>query len=259
MRMRKPFRILIVLAVAFAMVGHAFAIPSRPSPQRLVNDFAGLFSSAQVDALENMLVALDDSTSNQICVVTVTDLEGKTPANYAYQIGRDWGVGSSDFNNGVVVLVKPKTSSSSGQISIQVGYGLEGAIPDAYAKRIIEQIAIPAFREDNYYQGVYESCKTLAGLASGEISVVRDRDEGFGDMAELIILLLFIALVLWLHSKSKGHGGGNRGGGYIYIGPIGGGFGGGGFSGGGGSFGGGGGFGGFGGGSFGGGGASGSW
>lgn len=249
------------VVMVFAMALSGFAIPSRPSPERLVNDLAGIFTSQQVAALENMLVALDDSTSNQICVVTVTDLEGETPANYAYLIGKNWGVGSADFNNGVVVLVKPKTSSSNGQISIQVGYGLEGAIPDIYAKRIIEQTAIPAFRDGDYYRGVYESCETLASLASGEISVPRDYDEGV-DWGEVITILIILAVFVWMISKSKGSGGGGGGGRYIYIGPINGGFGGGSFSGGG-SFGGGGGFGGgfggFGGGSFGGGGASGSW
>ena len=265
LKMRKWLGIIAVPVVALVMAVSSYAaIPSRPSPQRLVNDLAGIFTSQQVAALERMLVALDDSTSNQICVVTVTDLEGRTPADYAYQIGKSWGVGSSDFNNGVVVLVKPKTSSSSGQISIQVGYGLEGAIPDIYAKRIIEQQAIPAFREGDYYTGVYESCKTLSALASGEISVPREYDEGHGDIVEVIVLLLFIALILWLYHKSGGRGNGGGGGRYIYIGPINGGGFGGSFRGGG-SFGGGhsggfgGGFGGFGGGSFGGGGASGSW
>ena len=217
--MRKSFRILLVLAMVFTLAFQSVAIPSRPSPQRLVNDLAGVFTSQQVEILERMLVALDDSTSNQICVVTVTDLEGQTPANYAYLIGKTWGVGSSDFNNGVVVLVKPKTASSGGQISIQVGYGLEGAIPDAYAKRIIEQQAIPAFRENDYYKGVYESCRTLAELASGEISVVREREsESNGDFIELIFIILFIALLLWMARKSNGSSGnGGRGGGYNFF------------------------------------------
>ncbi|MBR1406390.1 MAG: TPM domain-containing protein [Bacteroidales bacterium] len=255
---------LLFLAV---MVLPAAGIPARPQPERLVNDLAGIFTAAQVRHLEQKLVAFDDSTSNQIAVVTVQDLEGYPPAEYAVRIGLGWGVGSKDFNNGIVVLVKPKTDDASGQVSIQVGYGLEGAIPDVYAKRIIDNQMIPHFRSGDYFGGVLEACEKLMAYASGEISVERDRSEdGLEDLVAMMILLGLLFLV-FLYFAKHNNGGGNSGGGgggrYIYIGPIGhsGGsiFGGGSSWGGGGSFGGGGGFGGFGGGSFGGGGASGSW
>lgn len=260
----KGLLLSLLLAVSFLLP--ARAIPSRPQPQRLVNDLAGLFTAAQAGHLERMLVAFDDSTSNQIAVVTVTDLEGYTPAEYAVRIGLDWGVGSADFNNGIVVLVKPKESGGSGQVSIQVGYGLEGAIPDVYAKRIIDSQMIPHFRSGDYYGGVQAACEILMAYASGEISQERDRsDDEMDDVVAFLILFFLVMLVfLYLSSKNKGggnnHSGGGGGGRYIYIGPIGRGsvFTGGSSWGEGGGFGGGG-FGGFGGGSFGGGGASGSW
>ncbi len=258
-------KILTIAAVLLISTVSVFAIPERPQPQRLVNDFAGLFSAGQMEALEHELVAFDDSTSNQITVVTVNDLEGYDAAEYATRIGLEWGVGSERFDNGVVVLVKPK-NSSSGQVFIAVGYGLEGAIPDAYAKRIISNEMIPHFMENDYYGGVSAACSTLMGLASGEISVTREYDEG-GDEALIIALILFMFLVLIIVLAGKNDKGGNNRnrGRRIYTGPIitmgdpwsgssRGGFGGGSFGGG---FGGG--FGGFGGGSFGGGGAGGSW
>ena len=139
----------------------AGAVPSRPEPQRLVNDYAGIFQPHQTDELERMLVAFDDSTSNQIAVVTVLDLEGYSAAEYATQIGLEWQVGSARFDNGIVVLVKPKTADSSGQVFIAVGYGLEGAIPDAYVKRIINNEMIPHFMSEDYYGGVASACRTL--------------------------------------------------------------------------------------------------
>ena len=262
-----------VLALAGAMLlialHTAFAIPQRPEPARLVNDLAGLFSSSQTEHLERMLVAFDDSTSNQIAVVTVPDLEGYDAAEYATRIGLDWGVGSEKFDNGVVILVKPKTTSS-GQVFIAVGYGLEGAIPDAYAKRIINNEMIPHFMQNDYFGGVYEACQTLMKLASGEISELREyEDDEVGlYMALAFFILFFLLLLIVAKNSHNGGGNGGNGGRRIYTGPIitigddfgswgsprgGGGFGGG-FSGG---FGGG--FGGFGGGSFGGGGAGGSW
>ena len=262
MRMKRIEALAAGLLLLLAVCLHATAIPARPSPPRLVNDLAGLFTSAQADRLESMLVAFDDSTSNQIAVVTVTDLEGYAPADYAVRIGLEWGVCSKEFNNGVVVLVKPKNASGAGQVSIQVGYGLEGAIPDIAAGRIIREDMIPHFREDDYYGGVLAACEKLMAYASGEISAPREGEldeEDIEAIAALIFTLLFFIIVVVLITRKNGKGGGNsggRGGGspFIYFGPISGGSRGG-FGGG---FGGGG-FGGFGGGSFGGGGASGSW
>ena len=259
----KSFIFSLFLVLGTVVPGFA-GIPERPDPPRLVNDFAGIFTPAQVAELESMLVSFDDSTSNQITVVTVNDLEGYAPAEYAVKIGLSWGVGNKDFDNGIVVLVVPKTESARGQVSIQVGYGLEGAIPDAYARRIIEQDFIPHFRNDDYYGGVKAGCGTLMKLANGEISEVRERSSDSEELASVMAKILIFMFILYIIIRVIGRhsgdddftgGGGNRGR-HVHVGPIvtwGGGFGGGhgGFGGGG--------FGGFGGGSFGGGGASGSW
>lgn len=244
----------VMLSIPFSAV----AVPTRPDPPRLVNDFAGLFTPAQAAALERGLVAFDDSTSNQIAVVTVLDLEGMPAAEYATRIGLEWQVGSSEFDNGVVLLVKPKTADSYGEVFIAVGYGLEGAVPDAYAKRIIDNELIPHFRENDYYGGVTAACDVLMGLASGEISEPRGDDE---DDAFWIAFISFLVVIVVICILAAFFGNGNSGGGgsggrrTVYTGPVitsGGNFGGfGGSSGGG--------FGGFGGGSFGGGGGGGRW
>lgn len=254
---------------ALTFIISATAIPSRPEPARLVNDLADLFTAEQEEGLEKMLVAFDDSTSNQIAVVTVPDLEGYSSSEYATRIGLEWGVGSAKFDNGVVVLVKPK-NTSSGQVFIAVGYGLEGAIPDAYAKRIINDRMIPHFMGNDYFSGVEEACEMLMKLASGEISEMRDTEEE--DIAAIIatmfILFIILVVIVLVSKDNNSRGGRGNGGRNVFRGPVitigddfggwnptrGGGFGGGSFGGGG--FGG---FGGFGGGSFGGGGAGGSW
>lgn len=258
---------IALLAVALCMTTVINAIPSRPSPPRLVNDLAGIFSAQQRSALENALVEFDDSTSNQIAIVTVPDLEGYTAMEYATRIGLDWQVGSEKFDNGIVMLIKPKTPSSNGEAAISVGYGLEGAIPDVYAKRIIENELIPHFRNNDYYGGVAAACTVLMQLASGEISEPGEKQGGAG-LGTIVISFLFlmILIVIFSGNRNGGNGGGRRN--YHSSGPdladaiiIGSILGGsrGGSSSWGGSSGGFGGFGGFGGGSFGGGGASGSW
>ncbi len=250
-----------IVAPLFLLVQVASAIPQRPEPPRLVNDFASIFTAEQVGELEHQLVAFDDSTSNQITVVTVSDLEGYDPAEYAVKIGLDWQVGSKDFNNGVVLLVKPKTQDSGGKVSIQVGYGLEGAITDAYARIIIENDIIPHFKENDYFGGVQAGLSELMALASGEISQPRSDDEdGLVDgLVAFFFFVIFIVIIVYVfRNDSKGGNSGRGPGGRKSgsSGPVI--FGG---SSSGSSFGSssGGSFGGFGGGSFGGGGASGSW
>lgn len=259
--------LIIIGAVSFAPSVNA--IPPRPEPPRLVNDLAGIFTGRQVSELEDMLVTFNDTTSNQITVVVVDDLEGYESIDYATQIGYKWQVGTAKFNNGIVLLVKPKTRSESGDVAIAVGYGLEGAIPDAYANRIISNYLIPKFKEEDYYGGVYDACEVLMKLASGEISEMQyeDDDEMVGLIVTVIFIVIFLLIVALLTKSDKNGKGGNGGGGSgssrnFDVPPViirGGNSFGGGFSGG--SFGGGrsGGFGGFGGGSFGGGGASGKW
>ena len=262
---RRLLRISVLTTVLACISGIiASAIPSRPEPQRLVNDYASILSQGQISTLENMLVEFDDSTSNQIAIVTTLDLEGYDISEYATRIGIEWQVGSEKFDNGIVIAVKPKTGNSGGKVFIAVGYGLEGAIPDAYVKRIIEGEMIPHFVNNDYYSGISAACDTLMKLASGEISEPQSDDEEDLIYA-LISIILILAISIWViiivfDNNSNNGSGGRRT--VIYTGPIittgnnYGGFGRGGF-GGGGSFGGG--FGGFGGGSFGGGGAGGSW
>lgn len=282
----KYFPTVLVCLLLVCTAAAAISVPAKPDPPRLVNDFAGIFTPSQTYSLENTLTAFADSTSNQITVVTVNDLGGYSPAEFGTEIGLQWKVGSSEYDNGIVVLVKPKSGNSKGEVNISVGYGLEGAIPDSYCKRIIETYMIPHFKNNDYFGGVAAACATLMKLASGEISEPVENSSagpssGFIGLS-IAFFVIFIAIVLASKTGGKGNDGGENGGGFhnddgdlaraIIIGSIlnsgrrssghygrgsfgGGSIGGGGFSGGG--FGGG--FGGFGGGSFGGGGASGSW
>jgi len=259
----------IVLSILFVFiaVSHVQAdIPPRPSPPRLVNDLADILTDQQESALERKLVNFNDTTSNQIAIVIVKTLDGYDPNMYAYEIGEKWQVGQKEFNNGVVVLVKPKYGNERGRVAIQAGYGLEPVITDALSKRIIENEMIPEFKNNNYYQGIDKATDVLMALAAGEISA-----DGYGKnidatpLAALLPFLIFIIIFILIrvsNAKSRSMGGdlpfwtalwlgsnmGRSSGNWNSFSGGSSGFGGGG-----------GGFGGFGGGSFGGGGASGSW
>ena len=269
------------LVFLLLLAGNLFAqVPARPQPQRLVNDLSGLFSSRQVQVLERALVDFADSTSNQIVVVTVPELYGYDKAELAYEIGQQWGVGQKEFDNGLVILIKPKTAYSNGEVFIATGYGLEGAVTDAFAKMVIEREMIPHFRQNDYYGGTVSALKVLMPVIRGEISTDKyaaSQEEGMLPALLFMMFIGFVVFVLAVSSKDNNQnmGGRNNRGGRTFtatdafiLGSIlgnssgrrGGSYGGGSY--GGGSFGGGfggGGFGGFGGGSFGGGGAGGSW
>jgi len=240
-------------------------IPDRPVPPRLVNDFAGMLKTSEVNMLERKLDAFNDSTSTQIAIVTVPSLNGYDKADYAQRLAEKWGIGQKGSNNGVLILVKPKTASSKGEVQIATGYGLEAVIPDITCAEIVDYQILPAFRNGNYYKGLNDATSTIMSLARGEFSA-----SDFGKMVNShkkdssgLILAIIIVIVIFLISRGSG-GSKNRHistGGlpfWLLMGMMGSGRGQGGswggFSGGGG-----GGFGGFGGGSFGGGGAGGSW
>ncbi len=260
--MKKIFLYIFLFcsSVAFAQIDDT--VPKPPNPPRLVVDQTSTLTHDQQEALERKLVAYDDSTSNQIAVVIVPSTGDYEISDYALTLGRKWGVGGKEFNNGIVFLI----AKNDRKVYIATGYGLEGAIPDITAKQIIESEVVPNFRGDDYYRGIDYGTDALIKAAAGEYKAPAGyRKRGSGGGSILGVIIIFIIIMFILSRINRGGGGsfmsrrGARGwtGAPIWWFPSGGSSGGSGWGGGGSS--GGGGFGGFGGGSFGGGGAGGSW
>ena len=249
--MKSKFVITILLFLSSLRIS-AQDVPEPMYPYRLVNDFANIFSSVENQVLEQRLLAYNDSTSTQIYVVTVTDLGGYPASDYAFALGEKWGIGQKSKNNGLVILIKPKTEDSRGQVFIATGYGLEEFINDAYTGRIIRNEMIPYFQNDDYFGGVNAAVDAVVSRLSGEFDYDVDEDEEEFPLLAVIITIIIVIIILQISFRGGDHyidsGGHTRSGGWSS-----GDFGGGGSSGGSGSFGGGGG------GSFGGGGAGGSW
>jgi uncharacterized protein len=240
-------------------------IPAKPSPPRLVNDFANLLSANEVQRLESDLTHYFDSTSTQITIVTLADLGDYDIVDWAVEIGKKWGVGMKQKNNGIVIIVglAPRKKTF-----IATGYGVEGFLPDVICKRIVEQYINPKFKEGRFYDGFNGGFQGIRAAAKGEF-VNENKDKGGDDYTFWIFLFIMLAILIFIIWSRNARGGnaqyGTRrrryqdsGGGWIFWG------GGGGFGGGNGGFGGGGdsdsgSFGGFGGGDFGGGGAGGDW
>jgi uncharacterized protein len=258
--------LLILLSVLWISGVWGQNILPKPNPPKLVTDVANVLSTEQRQILEQKLVALDDSTSNQIAIVLIPTLDGYGVEEYANKLFRDWGIGSKGTNNGVLILA----AIDDRKVWIEVGYGLEGAIPDIVASDIYRKKIVPAFKEGNYYRGLDDAINSLGKAAAGEYKVKRERKGTGGTSGKSIltfVIILFVVLMI------VARGGGGRGGGgmasrrgfgdvaetIFWASILGGGRGNSGGGGWGGGSGGGGGFGGFGGGSSGGGGAGGGW
>jgi uncharacterized protein len=189
-------KLTFLLALAFFNLNlWAQNIPEKPNPARFVNDYAKILSESEVATLEQKLRNYQDSTSNQFAVVTVSSLENYDIESYSYAIAKSWGIGQKEKNNGLLILIAPNER----KMRIEVGYGLEGAIPDAVCKQIIREVMKPYFKQQNYYGGIEEATNYLIKYASGEYKADPKAAKGIS----AIWILVFIAIILILSFISK--------------------------------------------------------
>jgi uncharacterized protein len=195
---------LIIAFIIFSTFGlFAVTIPEKPNPQRLVNDFAGILSPQEIETMENKLVDFNNRTSTQIVVVTLKTLNGEDKSMVATEIGQRWGVGQKNFDNGVVLLVKEKTAESKGEVFIAVGYGLEGTIPDATSKLIVENEILPGFRQGNYYAGIDSALNTIMKLSLGEFTA-KEYDKKVSKKRNPAGALIVVVIVFFIITRLLG-------------------------------------------------------
>ncbi len=236
-------------------------LPVPNAPSSWVNDYAGIFSPAEAQQLDRKLNEFEYNNSTQIFVVTVSDNGGYPASDLGPRIGEAWGVGKKGKDNGLLVLVDMQDRD----MYISTGYGLEEYIPDAIAKRIIENEILPAFKNGNYYEGIDKATTVMISLLQGKFTPDEYRKQssspGGSSIGGIIFMIILFSIIFGGGRRRSSGMGGRRSNlplwlalGMMSGGRSSGSFGN--FSGGGGGFGG---FSGGGGGSFGGGGAGGSW
>ena len=198
---------LLLLFMLVASVVGAQDFPAMQTPPRMVNDFANVIPDREEAFIEQKLRAFNDTTSTQIAVVTVTDLDGMDISQYATELAHKWGIGGKGKDNGALVLVKPQGAGSKGSVFIAVGYGLEGVIPDAIASQIVRDVMIPEFKAGNMSKGINEATDVMMALSSGEYSadampVRRSKKEGSNVI--FVLMIAGIGLLLGIFGRRGG-------------------------------------------------------
>ena len=162
--------IMLMLSFFFSM---SASVPEKPTQIRFVWDYANVIDDDQEKLIEDSIEHFSRTTSNQIVVMTVTDkmLEGFTTAEFGVQVCNEWGVGQRDLNNGVVIVIKPKTKNGDGEAHITTGYGAEGPLPDLLCSNIVNKEMIPHFKENDYASGVWAALVIIMPALQGEFNM----------------------------------------------------------------------------------------
>ncbi|MBL6446046.1 YgcG family protein [Fulvivirga sp. 29W222] len=157
---------LILLLSLLAFLSTAYAQKLQPVPElwQHVTDQTRTLSDSEISQLENKLQTLEQSKGSQIAVLIVATTEPEPIEDYSIRVAEKWKLGRKDIDDGVILLVAKKDR----RVRIEVGYGLEGAIPDAIAKRIIDKYITPNFRQGNFYAGINEGINVLSVAIQGE-------------------------------------------------------------------------------------------
>jgi uncharacterized protein len=189
-----PTKILIILLLGITFVTSAQDIQPIPELNNPVIDLTGTLTSSEMGRLSSTLYNYAEQTGSQVVVLIIPTTSPEDIASYGIRVAEEWKLGRTDIDDGVLLLV----AKDDRDVRIEVGYGLEGPIPDAYAKRIIENLIIPNFRNGQFYEGIAEGVGAIMGLIDGEElpGVTQSSQSSQGDgkgkksLAYLMILMI---------------------------------------------------------------------
>lgn len=230
----------LYFVVFILLISSAFSQPDIPKLKMWATDMTNTLSQSELSSLNLRLKTYQDSSSNQIVVLMIPSLENYPIEMLAEETATKNKIGTEKNDNGILLLI----AKDDRELRLEVGYGLEGVVPDAIASSIIRNVIRPKFKNDDYYNGINDGISSIIKAIGGEYKAEDAKDEkGFP-----FIIFIMIFIIIWMFVSKGGPfvpGGvyrtGTRSGGWTSgTSSWGGGSSGGGFSGGGGSFGGGG-------------------
>ena len=161
------------------------------TPDGYVNDYTNTLTHEQTSALESKIAAFEQESTNEIGVVIIDSLQGDYIEHFAVKLFEEWGIGKERKDNGVLILV----AMSDRQMRIEVGYGLEGSLTDVEANWIVQNVMVPNFKENRYYEGIDQSVDKIIEITKGEFEVPEDESTN-SSISLLSIVLLIILIVI---------------------------------------------------------------
>jgi uncharacterized protein len=207
-RMRKLILSALIVLFSLPVLGQNLDfLPQRPSGH--VNDYADMLNQNEENQLERKLRAYRDSTSNVIAVAIIESLEGNSREEVASELFNNWRMWEGDRYNGVLILI----AEQDRELKIEVGYGLEGAIPDAMANRIVQDILIPNLRSGTVYAGLDRASDAMIQLAAGEyegFGTTYDTRGNGGSGIPIDVIIIIVVIIIFLVSKGGRPRGGKR-------------------------------------------------
>ncbi|MBR2146899.1 MAG: TPM domain-containing protein [Muribaculaceae bacterium] len=195
--------IALALIALMAVIVATAQIPPRPkTADDLVYDYAHVIDTTDYKVIRDSLRNLYMYNKTQVVVLTVESLDGMEIEDFCQQVFQEWGIGDKETNNGVLIVIKPKTEASRGQVRIHTGYGAEGALPDLLCKKIETDSMIPAFKENNYGLAVCKAVSLIVPSMKGEypsdIATFLKEKEAEKERNSLIAVIVYVILYVLL-------------------------------------------------------------
>jgi len=167
MKVRKIISCVVLLLALFGISVVAAGVKDMPRPRSFITDRAMLLSMTTRNKLEIFLHSVEKKTSAEIAVVTILSLDGDTVENYAVELFEKWGIGKEGKDNGILFLI----AKNERKMRIEIGYGLEGALPDGRAGTILDTYVMPQFRAGNFSEGIMAGTIAIAEVVGQEYKV----------------------------------------------------------------------------------------
>ena len=186
--MSRLFKILSLVILTTML----YAAPNFPKLTGRIVDNANILSAATKNQLSTILTNLEQNSSNQLVIVTLKSLQGYDIADFGYQLGRHWGIGQKDKDNGVLLIVAPKER----KVRIEVGYGLEGDLTDAISSVIIQTKILPYFKKSDFDGGILSGAKAIVGVIEGTYKPNIKKQKNVNPIAPQLFFGLFFLLMI---------------------------------------------------------------
>lgn len=203
---KRSFFILSFLLSA----GVAFAYTSPGKPVGHVNDYTGTLNEETKTRLEAFLYDLKNAGKGEVAIVVIPTLGGDAIEDYANTLGREWGIGNKESNNGVLFVV----AKDDRELRIEVGYGLEGDLTDLKSHRIIDEVVVPRFKEGDYNKGIEDGVREIVGViapgfmgSTQSVDYSKDPTSSTGNFTPIIFFLVVFAWAILASTKSWWQGG----------------------------------------------------